>query len=106
MVRVTQVRQHMPPSHYHHSNSPDKLKNENHCAPLVTEETIRTLGVGDYFGEQALFLGLNQNDTFIGDSSTAIRTANVISEDCECLVLDHVNFFSLIGHLNEIRFVS
>lgn len=95
MVRVTQVRQHKPTS------SPD-----GKCtgAPVVKEETLRTLSIGDYFGEQALLLGLSENDAFTGEESAAIRTANVVSEDCECLVLDHANFFTLIGDLNEIKY--
>ncbi|XP_053200886.1 cGMP-dependent protein kinase, isozyme 1-like isoform X2 [Panonychus citri] len=55
------------------------------------ERILRTLKKGDYFGEQALLSGGN------------LRTANVISEECECLVLDRNSFFSLVGDLNELR---
>src|SRR5699024_9012287 len=50
---------------------------------------------------------LNEPDAFSAAASVAcgpVRTANVISEDCECLVLDQASFFSLLGDLNEIRF--
>uniref|UniRef100_T1K6W5 cGMP-dependent protein kinase n=1 Tax=Tetranychus urticae TaxID=32264 RepID=T1K6W5_TETUR len=55
------------------------------------EKILRTLKKGDYFGEQALLSGGN------------LRTANVISEECECLVLDSNSFYSLVGDLNELR---
>lgn len=75
---------------------------------LVKEETIRTLGIGDYFGEQALLLTLEEGESLSNSSVVggATRTANVISEDCECLVLDQANFFNLLGDLNEIRLVQ
>lgn len=67
------------------------------------------LKVGDYFGEQALLLNINQPNPFTLDNGnnyvSPTRTANVISEDCECLVLDHSSFFNLLGDLNEIRYV-
>jgi len=94
-VKVTQIRQHC---------SPDVKRNG--AGPIVKEEIIRTLTVGDYFGEQALLLGLNENDLTFTNEASAIRTANVISEECECLVLDQVHFFNLLGDLNEIRLVS
>lgn len=54
--------------------------------------TNKLLLPGEYFGEQALLPG-----------GTQLRTANVISLTCECLVLDKTSFVSLIGDLNEIR---
>ena len=71
---------------------------------MVKEETIRTMTVGDYFGEQALLFGLQEHDSFPPGGS--IRTANVISEDCECLVLDQASFFNLLGELNEIKYMN
>ncbi|XP_074594217.1 cGMP-dependent protein kinase, isozyme 1-like [Brevipalpus obovatus] len=62
----------------------------NH-AQEVEEILINILGKGDYFGERALFSG------------GSLRTANVISEECECLVLDRTSFFSLVGDLSELR---
>ncbi|CAG2176568.1 unnamed protein product, partial [Oppiella nova] len=61
---------------------------------FIGEETLRTLKAGDYFGEQALLVSSNPS---------ALRTANVVSLDCECLVLDRTNFHSLIGDLNELK---
>merc|ERR1719346_866009 len=56
------------------------------------EEEIRTLGRGDYFGEQALL-------------KTDTRTANIVatSEAAECLTLDRESFFQLVGDLSELR---
>lgn len=56
------------------------------------EEEIRTLGRGDYFGEQALL----REDC---------RTANVIAQypGVECLVLDRESFNQLIGDLQELQ---
>lgn len=58
----------------------------------MNEQLIRTLKVGDYFGEQALL------------GPISLRTANVISMDCECMALDRKNFLSLIGDLNELKY--
>ena len=33
-----------------------------------------------------------------------IRTANIISDDCTCLVIDRESFKQLIGDLDEIRY--
>ena len=93
----------------------------------IKEETIRTLNEGDYFGEQALLLLDDTRETLLQQTTTttttneqtktatiqtelsdnigAIRTANVISEDCECLILDQANFFNLLGELQEIKYV-
>ncbi|XP_064457527.1 cGMP-dependent protein kinase, isozyme 1-like isoform X2 [Ornithodoros turicata] len=56
------------------------------------EEEIRTLGRGDYFGEQALL----REDK---------RTANVVSLEpgVECLALDRDSFIQLIGDLRELQ---
>ncbi|KAJ6218893.1 hypothetical protein RDWZM_004705 [Blomia tropicalis] len=113
-VRVTQIRHHHH-HHHHHHHSPGSTSNVNSNssesngmkkteAPMVKEETIRTMTVGDYFGEQALLFGLQEHDSFPPGGS--IRTANVISEDCECLVLDQASFFNLLGELNEIKYKS
>ncbi|XP_050511705.1 cGMP-dependent protein kinase, isozyme 2 forms cD4/T1/T3A/T3B isoform X2 [Diabrotica virgifera virgifera] len=64
-----------------------KMPNSN------TEEFIRTLGKGDFFGEKAL-----QGDD--------LRTANVIVDDPEgvtTLVIDRETFNQLISNLDEIR---
>ena len=58
------------------------------------EKVIRTLSTGDYFGEQALLV-----------DGLSYRTANVISEGCECLVLDRDNFRSLLAENQEIKCV-
>lgn len=63
---------------------------------------MRTLTVGDYFGEQALLVGLQAGGE-PKEGVNATRTANVISEDCECLVLDQPSFFNLLGDLGEIK---
>ncbi|XP_023326889.1 cGMP-dependent protein kinase, isozyme 1 [Eurytemora carolleeae] len=57
-----------------------------------SEEEIRTLKKGDYFGEQALL-------------KTDLRTANVVavSDSLECLTLDRESFFQLVGDLNELK---
>ncbi|KAI1296526.1 cGMP-dependent protein kinase, isozyme 1 [Halotydeus destructor] len=55
------------------------------------DKLIRILNKGDYFGEQALLTG------------GSLRTANVVSNDCECLILDRSSFHSLFGDLNELR---
>uniref|UniRef100_A0A146L1V6 cGMP-dependent protein kinase n=2 Tax=Lygus hesperus TaxID=30085 RepID=A0A146L1V6_LYGHE len=56
------------------------------------EEEVRTLGRGDYFGEQAL---LREEH----------RTANVIAlpPGVECLTLDRESFILLIGDLSELQ---
>lgn len=56
------------------------------------EEEVRTLGRGEYFGEQALL----REDR---------RTANVIALDpgVECLTLDRDSFNHLIGDLKELQ---
>lgn len=58
-----------------------------------TEKQLRILSKGDYFGEKALL-----------SSGGSCRTANVVSQGCECLVLDKTSFFSLIGDLGELRY--
>lgn len=97
------------------------MKNKfNEEDPVPEEETIRKLGAGDYFGEQALLLlegaketlspVLEKNDTDnvkkFYENIGAVRTANVISEDCECFVLNQVHFFDLLGDLQEIKLVN
>lgn len=59
---------------------------------LKLEEEVRTLGRGEYFGEQALL----REDR---------RTANVIALDpgVECLTLDRDSFIQLIGDLLELQ---
>lgn len=56
------------------------------------EEEIRSLGRGDYFGEQALI----KEDK---------RTANIVAmaPGVECLTLDRESFTQLIGDLCELR---
>jgi len=58
----------------------------------IKEEEIRTLGRGDYFGEQALI----KEDK---------RTANIIalSPGVECLTLDRESFNQHIGDLIELH---
>ncbi|XP_075677250.1 cGMP-dependent protein kinase 1-like [Dermatophagoides pteronyssinus] len=124
-VRVTKVRQSSSSSnhqYYHHQY--DLIDEEE----AIKEETIRTLNEGDYFGEQALLLLDDTRETLLQSTTTttttneqtktatiqtelsdnigAIRTANVISEDCECLILDQANFFNLLGELQEIKYKS
>lgn len=104
----------------------NNMNDDNDIEMAIKEDTIRTLNEGDYFGEQALLLlegaretllttpSNNNNNidltaktalikTELSDNIGAIRTANVISEDCECLVLDQTNFFNLLGELQEIK---
>lgn len=99
---MTQIRPSGPSSPDSHGKSKNGVS-----PPSVKEETIRSLKVGDYFGEQALLLSLHHHQLFDHEDSHGgvgpTRTANVISEDCECLVLDQASFFSLLGDLNEIR---
>lgn len=95
-----------------------KIKNKFNDEDQVTEEeTIRKLGTGDYFGEQALLLLEGAKETLnpvtekndsedvkkFYENIGAVRTANVISEDCECFVLNQVHFFDLLGDLQEIK---
>lgn len=56
------------------------------------EEEIRTLGRGDYFGEQALL-------------KEDCRTASIIAlpPGVECLTLDRESFIQLIGDLSELH---
>lgn len=56
------------------------------------DDTIRVLGRGDYFGEQALL----KEDK---------RTANIIAMQpgVECLTLDRESFIRLIGDLSELH---
>lgn len=58
----------------------------------MKEEEIRTLGRGDYFGEQALI----RKDK---------RSANIIAmaPGVECLTLDREAFKQLIGNLEELQ---
>ncbi|ERL94983.1 hypothetical protein D910_12255 [Dendroctonus ponderosae] len=58
----------------------------------LDEEEIRTLGRGDYFGEQALL-------------KEDCRTASVIAlhPGVECLTLDRDSFNQLLGSLSEIK---
>ncbi|KAF7283027.1 hypothetical protein GWI33_001583 [Rhynchophorus ferrugineus] len=58
----------------------------------LDEEEIRTLGRGDYFGEQALL-------------KEDCRTASVIALNpgVECLTLDRDSFNQLLGSLSEIK---
>lgn len=63
-----------------------------HILGSIKEEEIRTLGRGDYFGEQALI----KEDK---------RTANIIalSPGVECLTLDRESFNQHIGDLIELH---
>lgn len=58
----------------------------------MDEEEIRTLGRGEYFGEQALL-------------KEDCRTASVIAlhPGVECLTLDRDSFNQLLGSLSEIK---
>uniref|UniRef100_A0A8D0CKU5 cGMP-dependent protein kinase n=1 Tax=Scleropages formosus TaxID=113540 RepID=A0A8D0CKU5_SCLFO len=55
-------------------------------------QEIKTLGVGDYFGEKALV-------------SEDVRSANIICKenDTECLVLDRDNFNQMVGTYEELQ---
>ncbi|KAI2657617.1 cGMP-dependent protein kinase 2 [Labeo rohita] len=67
---------------------------------LVTQTTegfsepqeIKTLGVGDYFGEKALI-------------SEDVRSANIIAKenDTQCLVVDRDNFNQMVGTYEELQ---
>ncbi|XP_016392685.1 cGMP-dependent protein kinase 2-like [Sinocyclocheilus rhinocerous] len=67
---------------------------------LVTQTTegfsepqeIKTLGVGDYFGEKALI-------------SEDVRSANIIANenDTQCLVVDRDNFNQMVGTYEELQ---
>lgn len=63
-----------------------------HCKGRSTEEEIRILSRGDYFGEQSLI----KEDR---------RSANIIamSPGVECLTLDREAFKQLIGDLEELH---
>ncbi|XP_019942215.2 cGMP-dependent protein kinase 2 [Paralichthys olivaceus] len=68
---------------------------------IVTQSTegfaepqeIKTLGVGDYFGEKALI-------------SEDVRSANIIcnESDTHCLVVDRDNFNQMVGTYDELQF--
>jgi CRP-like cAMP-binding protein len=60
--------------------------------PMQNGVVLRTLGRGEYFGEQAL---LREEK----------RSANVValSPGCECLTLDRESFLQLIGNLSEFK---
>ncbi|XP_036402706.1 cGMP-dependent protein kinase 2 [Megalops cyprinoides] len=55
-------------------------------------QEIKTLGVGDYFGEKALI-------------SEDVRSANIISKenDTQCLVVDRDNFNQMVGTYEELQ---
>ncbi|XP_031435291.1 cGMP-dependent protein kinase 2 [Clupea harengus] len=55
-------------------------------------QQIKTLGVGDYFGEKALI-------------SEDVRSANIIATDdnTQCLVLDRDNFNQMVGTYEELQ---
>ncbi|KAG7462539.1 hypothetical protein MATL_G00185860 [Megalops atlanticus] len=55
-------------------------------------QEIKTLGVGDYFGEKALI-------------SEDMRSANIISKenDTQCLVVDRDNFNQMVGTYEELQ---
>ncbi|KAL4641105.1 cGMP-dependent protein kinase 2-like [Arapaima gigas] len=55
-------------------------------------QEIKTLGVGDYFGEKALV-------------SEDVRSANIIckEDDTQCLVLDRDNFNQMVGTYEELQ---
>ncbi|KAJ8014159.1 hypothetical protein DPEC_G00037350 [Dallia pectoralis] len=55
-------------------------------------QEIKTLGVGDYFGEKALI-------------SEDVRSANIISieNDTQCLVVDRDNFNQIVGTYEELQ---
>uniref|UniRef100_A0A673WR06 cGMP-dependent protein kinase n=1 Tax=Salmo trutta TaxID=8032 RepID=A0A673WR06_SALTR len=67
------------------------------CVTQTTEgctepQEIKTLGVGDYFGEKALI-------------SEDVRSANIISteNDTQCLVVDRDNFNQMVGTYEELQ---
>ncbi|XP_056616667.1 cGMP-dependent protein kinase 2 [Triplophysa dalaica] len=55
-------------------------------------QEIKTLGVGDYFGEKALI-------------SEDVRSANIIAkdDDTQCLVVDRDNFNQMVGTYEELQ---
>ncbi|XP_060727354.1 cGMP-dependent protein kinase 2 [Tachysurus vachellii] len=55
-------------------------------------QDIKTLGVGDYFGEKALI-------------SEDVRSANIIAKenDTQCLVVDRDNFNQMVGTYEELQ---
>ncbi|XP_065357479.1 cGMP-dependent protein kinase, isozyme 1 [Calliphora vicina] len=72
--------------------SQGSVKVTQKLAPSTEEKEIRTLEMGDYFGEQAL---INEDK----------RTANIIAmaPGVECLTLDRESFTHLIGDLCELK---
>ncbi|XP_037825865.1 cGMP-dependent protein kinase, isozyme 1 isoform X1 [Lucilia sericata] len=72
--------------------SQGSVKVTQKLAPSTEEKEIRTLQMGDYFGEQAL---INEDK----------RTANIIAmaPGVECLTLDRESFTHLIGDLCELK---
>lgn len=68
------------------------MKVTQKLTPSSEEKEIRTLQMGDYFGEQAL---INEDK----------RTANIIAmaPGVECLTLDRESFTHLIGDLCELK---
>ncbi|XP_033998061.1 cGMP-dependent protein kinase 2 [Trematomus bernacchii] len=59
---------------------------------LAEPQEIKTLGVGDYFGEKALI-------------SEDVRSANIIcnENDTHCLVVDRDNFNQMVGTYEELQ---
>ncbi|KAM9727998.1 cGMP-dependent protein kinase 2 [Menidia menidia] len=59
---------------------------------FVKPQEIKTLGVGDYFGERALI-------------SEDVRSANIIcnENDTHCLVVDRDNFNQMVGTYEELQ---
>ncbi|KAF7219758.1 cGMP-dependent protein kinase 2 [Nothobranchius furzeri] len=59
---------------------------------LAEPQKIKTLGVGDYFGEKALI-------------SEDVRSANIIcnENDTQCLVVDRENFNQMVGTYEELQ---
>ncbi|KAK0152565.1 cGMP-dependent protein kinase 2 [Merluccius polli] len=55
-------------------------------------QEIKTLGVGDYFGEKALI-------------SEDVRSANIVcnANDTQCLVVDRENFNQMVGTYDELQ---
>ncbi|KAM7351497.1 protein kinase, cGMP-dependent at 21D isoform 2-T3 [Cochliomyia hominivorax] len=72
--------------------SQGSVKVTQKLTPSSEEKEIRTLQMGDYFGEQAL---INEDK----------RTANIIAmaPGVECLTLDRESFTHLIGDLCELK---
>ncbi|XP_076361228.1 cGMP-dependent protein kinase for isoform X4 [Tachypleus tridentatus] len=73
--------------------SKGKVKVTMKVPELEEEKFIRTLELGDFFGEKAL----QRED---------LRTANIIADDSEgvtCLVIDRESFNHLISNIDEIK---